>query len=441
MRVTTIRWRRATLVLAALLAPVAALSPATFASAGPVNPRLYIWGNNTFGQLGNGRMALTPESEPTRHDAELTTPTRVPGSQAWSDISSGTAHSIAIRKGGTMWAWGVNPYGLGALDASGNPVTVAPNPVKLPGGRGWVDVETSDSYSLAIQNDGSLWAWGNNSSGQLGVGDTEPRFTPTPVGSDRDWVSIVATPSGTSFALKADGSLWAWGNNSSGALGTGTIDDDPHPTPNRIPGTWRSVSAGGRLTTHVLAVADDGRLYAWGQNCRGQLGLGAAPVDASQWQCVNDFHPQPTQVGTKADWVRAVAGSTPIDGGFSMAIDSAGSLFAWGDNIAGGLGLGTSSTTGDALRASPTLVGEPGGWSKVALGYGFAVAIRVDGTLWSWGWNPAGQLGNGDPGPGLTSIETWLTDDSARQPTPARVGSLTGWLDVSAGGLHAMATR
>lgn len=448
MRVRTPRWRRVVLGLAALFAPATVLAPATVASATSPNPKLYVWGNNAFGQLGNGRFGIAGGADPARFDAELASPTRVPGSAAWADVSSGLSHSVAIRKGGTMWAWGFNPYGLGVVDAWQNPVNVAQYPVKLPGGNSWADVETTDTYSLALRRDGSLWAWGDNTHGQLGVGDTEPRPVPTRVGTDNDWRKIVATPAGTSFALKADGSLWAWGSNRSGALARGTsspeppplVDSDPHPSPVQIAGSWRSVSASGRLSTHVLAITTDGRLFTWGQNCRGQLGLGTAPVDGTDWRCLEDLRPNPTQVGTKTDWVQVIAGATPIDGGFSLAIDASGTMYAWGDNIAGQLGVGTSLADGDGLRTAPTTV--PGGsWSQVAAGYGFTLAIRADGSLWSWGWNPTGQLGNGNPGPGLTGIETWLVDSSARQVSPQRVGTTTGWASVSAGGLHAMATR
>ncbi|MEJ5255933.1 MAG: hypothetical protein WHS89_11325 [Acidimicrobiales bacterium] len=447
MRVRITRWRRAAVALAMALAPAAALAPATVASAASANPKLYVWGNNAFGQFGNGRMGFAG-GDPTGFDAELSSPTRVPGSASWADISSGVSHSVAIRKGGTMWAWGFNPFGLGVVDSWGNQVRVSQYPVKLPGGNSWADVETTETYTLALRKDGSLWAWGDNTHGQLGLGDTEPRAVPTRVGTDTNWRRVVVTPSGTSFALKDDGSLWAWGNNRSGALALGStspeppalIDSDPHPTPVQIPGSWSAVAAGGRRSTHVLAITADGRLFAWGQNCRGQLGLGTAPVDGTDWHCLDDPRPTPVQVGSKSDWVTVVAGSTPIDGGFSLAIDSSGTLYAWGDNIAGQLGLGTSLADGDGLRSEPAVV-TGGSWSTVSAGYGFTLAIRSDETLWSWGWNPTGQLGNGNPGPGLSSIESWLVDTSARQTSPQQVGTMSGWASVSAGGLHAMATR
>ena len=224
--------------------------------------------------------------------------------------------------------------------------------------------------TAAVDSKGHLWAWGKNSYGQLGLGDTAERDIPTRVGTDNDWSSVDCFFH--TLAIKSDGTLWAWGYNGSGQLGLGDTSDRWIPTQVGTENQWVYVVCGSDYT---VAIKSDGTLWAWGGNSYGQLGLG----DTS-----NRF--TPTRVGTDNTWVRVACGYS-----HTLALKSDGSLWAWGYNYNGQLGLGDTSN-----RLAPTRVGTDNNWVSVECGSCFTLAIKSDGTLWVWGQNNLGQLGLGD---------------------------------------------
>jgi alpha-tubulin suppressor-like RCC1 family protein len=256
----------------------------------------------------------------------------------------------------------------------------------------WVDFSVGKSHVLAVKTDGTLWAWGRNSNGQLGVASTVDQSSPKQVGALKNWIAVAA---GTdhSLGLTSDGKLWAWGANASGQLGvpeeTITMDNStvpptpistptpvlssnaPREVPNSSGFSWIRIATGG---SHSLAIQSDGALFAWGKNANGQLGFGTT-----------SFSRTPKPVGTGVDWVNIAAGSE-----HSAAIRTNGTLWAWGANNEGQLGDG--SLTG---RAVPTQVGTARTWTKVAAGAQTTFAIRNDGVLFGWGRNLEGQQGNG----------------------------------------------
>ncbi|KUK47510.1 MAG: Uncharacterized protein XD74_1891 [Actinobacteria bacterium 66_15] len=263
----------------------------------------------------------------------------------------------------------------------------------------------SGLQKLQIRSDGTLWAWGANARGQLGLGDTTMRTVPVLVGADTDWVSVAAggySDSGHSLAIKDDGTLWAWGYNSAGQLGLGDTVNRVVPTQVGTDTDWASVTAGN---SHTLAIKDDGTLWAWGRNYFGQLGQGDT----------NDRH-VPTQVGTDTDWAQAAGNNYS-----SYAIKTGGALWAWGSNYYGQLGLGDTTD-----YHVPMQVGTATDWATIQCGEGFAVGIRGDGTLWAWGDNSSGQLGQGD-----TDIRT----------SPTQVGVGTDWATAEGGSRHVFAVR
>ena len=137
----------------------------------------------------------------------------------------------------------------------------------------WASVAANYGYTLALKRDGSLWAWGSNRSGTLGLGDTSDRDRPTRVGDEGDWVSVAAGR-GHAVALKRDGSLWAWGESRCGELGLGDLENRDRPTRVGDEGDWALVAAGYRYT---VALKSDGSLWAWGErSLDGELGLGDA---------------------------------------------------------------------------------------------------------------------------------------------------------------------
>ena len=335
---------------------------------------LWAWGEGINGQLGLG------------YGSGSSKPYRV-GWDSWKAVSAGGDNTFAIKADGGLWAWGYNYYGqLGLGDKSERNV-----PTRVGAANDWKIVSAGSYHTLAIKADGSLWAWGRNSDGELGLGDDNDRNVPTRVGTDSNWAAVSAGLSYSwshTLALKTDGSLWAWGDNSCGQLGLGTSDYDDHPTPTRVgaDNNWKAVSAGGARS---LAIKADGSLWAWGRNDGGSLGLGDA----------NSNRNTPTRVGSDSNWAAVSAG-----GSDSLAVKNDGSLWAWGGNYYGELGLGDTTNNRDV----PTRVGADSNWAAVSVVGWHTLAIKTDGSLWAWGRNGDGQLGIGtrddDPHPTPTCV-------------------------------------
>jgi alpha-tubulin suppressor-like RCC1 family protein len=316
-----------------------------------------------------------------------------PSSREWAAVSTGDDYTLAVKRDGTLWAWGANDSGQLGLDN-----TVQRDVPTEVGSEGdWAAVSAAGGSTLALKADGSLWAWGYNGVGQLGLGSADNDAHPTPrqVGSARDWAAVSAGEDGT-LALKKDGTLWAWGLNDFGQLGIGPADDNAHPTPIEVgsESDWAAVSAGFDYT---MALKTDGTLWAWGSNRYGKLGLGD----------ITD-RDTPTQVGSAGDWA-AVSTST-YD---TLALKQDGTLWAWGLNNFGQLGLGSADSE---AHTSPTQVGSAGDWAAVSDAGASALALKKDGTLWAWGYNEKGELGLGD---------------TTRRDAPTEVGSATDWAAVS----------
>jgi hypothetical protein len=196
---------------------------------------LWSWGNNGFGQLGD------------HYDQERNVPTQVGYDASWAAVAAGESHSLGVRTDGTLWAWGltgVGQLGLGETDY------VVPVPTQVGTGATWVAVAAGSEHSLAIASDGSLWAWGGNTAGQLGDGTTTNRSTPVRIGTGTSWTAVSAGNM-HSVALSSDGSLWAWGDNSQGQVGDGTTVDRAQPV--RIGGgtLWSMASAGWHYTLGI----------------------------------------------------------------------------------------------------------------------------------------------------------------------------------------------
>jgi alpha-tubulin suppressor-like RCC1 family protein len=337
---------------------------------------LWVWGANDCGQLGLG----------AAHGGAHSSPARVGTAPNWAAVACGTIYSLGLRSDGTLWTLGLN--GLGRLGKGYQ--TVRSSPLRVGSATNWTAVACGpDDHSVALRSDGSLWAWGANTYGQLGLGaaDAGPHHAPTQVGTESAWVAV-SCGAGTTFALRGDGSLWAWGSNGFyGDLGLGGAYDRHAPARVGTADTWTAIAAGQDFS---LATRSDGSLWSWGENDSGELGLGTSDDDA---------HPAPTRVGSQATWTEVACSS-----GFSLGRCADGSLWAWGLNGSGQLGLGDT-----ALNPTvPTRVGTAADWTAVACGAAHTVALQSDGSLLTWGWNERGQLGLG------------LADSDAH-PTPARV--------------------
>jgi len=319
--------------------------------------------------------------------------------QAENRISAGVNHSLAIMTDGTLWAWGQNNSGQlgdGSTESKSEPV-------KVGAYSDWVFVSAGNDYSLGIRGNGTLWAWGNNGSGQLGVGGAFNRLEPTQV---EDWTDFIYVSAGGSHALaiRGDGSLYAWGNNWDGQLGNNSTTTQRTPVKIGTATNWESVSAG---SSHSMGVRTDGTLWAWGWNWFGQLGLGT--------DITNQTTPrQITSLGTDVLYVSAGSGT------YTLAMTRTdGRLWAWGWNLDGALGTGSSSQ-----QNTPRPSGLYGVF-RISAGLDHSVAITGNGELWTWGRNNHGQLGDG------------TTNHSSIQ---SRSG-VTNLVAVSAGANHTIAMR
>ncbi|MBI3609808.1 MAG: hypothetical protein HY204_03790 [Nitrospirae bacterium] len=335
---------------------------------------VWSWGGNQSGQLGDGTTS------------NCSTPISVGGLTGVVGIAAGYSHTLAVKTDGTVWAWGSNfsgQLGNGDLSLSNRSAPVQVVDTAATGFlSGIVAVAAGESHSLALKNDGTVWAWGDNSYGQLGDGTTAGQHvTPIQVSVLTNVIAIAAGGR-HSIAIKTDGTVWAWGQNSGGQLGIGSADINPHSTPFQVPGlsVVSSIAAGD---SHTVALDGAGNVWAWGSNSHGQLGNGDPGLN-------NQFSP-----------VLVLAGVSGIAAGYSHTLVVNGNtVWAFGDNFFGQLGLG--ATDGNP---HPTPVQVPGltGAIKIAGGGSHSLAIKSDGTVWAWGENQNGQLGNGTSGSGNLS--------------------------------------
>ena len=328
---------------------------------------LYAWGNNSVGQLGNGENGTGFSAGFPDLSKDKNTPQRIGSGTDWKIIAAGTYHSLALKNDGTLYTWGVNDTGQ-----LGDTSTTNRNRPAQVGTDTWKAVAAGESYSLALRSDGTLYAWGTNGNGELGDGTTTQRTTPTQIGTDV-W-KAVAVGDNHSLAIKNDGSLHAWGNNRYGQLGDGTTTRRTTPTQIGTDTDW-TVAAAGRY--HSLALKSDGTLHAWGRNNRSQLGDGTTTRRTT-----------PIRIGSDTNW-KALAGGEQ----YSLAIKSDGRLYAWGSNADRQLGINSPTGKTRPSQAAGT------GWDDVAgKRFGannYSLALKSDGTLYAWGDNTSGQLGDG----------------------------------------------
>ncbi len=313
-----------------------------------------------------------------------------------TEMSAGGMHSLAIQKDGSLWAWGDNVDGQ--LGLGDNEDRTIPTQVRT---EQWRTLAAGLQHSLGIQEDGSLWAWGSNEFGQLAQEEEVTESNePLQVGTATDWLAVAAGLHHT-LALTHDGKLWAWGDNERGQLGNGSFAHSTIPLVIQETWTWKMVSAGGY---HSLGIQEDGTLWAWGSNTSGQL---AQEEDIAESN-------EPLQLGTENDWLMVSAG-----GQHSLGIRSDGSLWAWGENLEGQLGIESN-----IQQNIPVQVGIEKDWLAVSAGDLHSLALKKDGTLWAWGDNSDGQLGND------------TTIDSA---IPVSVSGT--WYALQAGAYHNLAMK
>jgi alpha-tubulin suppressor-like RCC1 family protein len=402
----------------------------------PYLPRA--WGYDGSGQLGDGTEFGPEECLPAAQPCS----TKALGVTALSGVaamSGGEEHSLALLSDGTVRAWGSNEYGQLGDGSSGDVQPESTVPVGVYGLCCATSVAAGARHSLALENDATVRAWGENELGQLGNGSAGLNHgSDVPVvvtewgGAALTGVSAIAAGEEHSLALK-EGKVMAWGSNLSGQLGIGTsYSNRVHPSVvmrDRTHGVELSgVAAIAAGAEHSLALLSNHAVVAWGANNVGQLGNITA---AAQQQCAfGACSTKPVPVEGLGGEVVAIAAG----GNHSLALLANGTVMAWGENTLGQLGNGTTSNS-----AVPVAVSGLSGVAAVAAGEEHSLALLSDGTVRAWGANGEGELGDGtSSGPEKCGPPG---REEACSPNPVGVSGLSdiNITGIAAGGWHSLA--
>lgn len=320
------------------------------------------------------------------------------GPKTWETISQGNNHTVAIRSDGTLWAWGLRPasrLGIGTQQYDLFPQQIGTS-------ADWTAIASGQNFTIALKSNGTIWAFGANDFAQLGIGtETLYQTNPIQVGTDNDWQQIAAGNDHT-IAVKNNGTLWRWGSYNYPEWQEGLGADDTPVLVGTFPNTQKIHSGG----VHDLAIKADGTLWSWGRNAFGELGIGTT-VDLTV----------PSQMGTNNNWALVSAGRY-----HSLGLRTDGTLWAWGENNVGQLGIGDDY----AHFYNPMQIGTDNSWSTAAAGIVYGLGIKNNGTLWGWGNNYYGQLGNGT----VTNTNT-----------PVRIGNESSWVSIFPGFNHTYAKK
>jgi len=352
-----------------------------------VGNTLFTWGLGTSGQLGDN--TATSKSNPVQTIAQ---------GNNWKQVACGSNNlgngfTAAIKTDGTLWCWELGTSG----QLGDNTATSKSSPVQtVTFGTNWKQVSGGSTHTVAIKTDGTLWLWGSNFGGQLGDNTTTARSSPVQtVTFDTNWKQVSGGSTHT-VAIKTDGTLWLWGANTNGQLGDNTTTNRSSPVQTVAFGTnWKQVTCG---SNHTAAIKTDGTLWCWGENSSGQLGDNTATSKSSPVQTVT--------FGTNWKQVTISAQSN-----HTVAIKTDGTLWLWGSNAGGQLGDNTTTN-----RSSPVqTVTFSTNWKQVSGGFALTAAIKADGTLWLWGTNTNGQLGDNSVTARSSPVQTTIYGTNWKQ--------------------------
>ena len=358
--------------------------PADFFNQGD----LFAWGSNTFGELGVG------------DNSNRQTPDIVYyGFYDWKTISSKNNSAAVINYNGSLYTWGNNTDGQlgnganGAENSSNVPVPITTL---------CVDVSCGYRHMAIVKNDGTLWSWGNGQYGQLARG-SNTNLSNIPIQISSLSYKKVFCGNDCTFGINIYDNLYAVGRNDYGQLGAGDTVNKTSIT--LISGSFKSISSG---EFHTVGITLTNQLRATGRNDYGQLGRDNLTNSSSF-----------VTIGSDTNWKQV-----SCNGNHTIAIKTNGTMWAWGSNYEGQLGVGV----GIASTAKPMQVGTDINWKQVSCGKSCTVAVKTDGSIWSWGLNDINQLGLGS---GLDSIIY----------TPTQIGSNYNWKTSSAGDSNFHAIR
>ena len=355
-----------------------------------VGGSLWAWGYNKYGGLGDNTVAH--KSSPVQ---------TIAGGTNWKQVAGGVNHTVAIKTDGTLWTCGYNNYG----QLGDNTIAHKSSPVQtIAGGTNWKQIACGSYHTAAIKTDGTLWTWGQNTYGELGdntiVHESSPVQT---IAGGTNWKQVAGGEYHTA-AIKTDGTLWTWGYNAYGQLGNNTVVNESSPVQTITGGTnWKQVAGGGY---HTAAIKTDGTLWTWGYNNYGQLGDNTIVYKSSPVQTIAG--------GT--NWKQVACGRYQ-----TTAIKTDGTLWACGYNNYGQLGDNTI-----VAKSSPVQTITVGtNWKQVSGGGYQTAAIKTDGTLWTWGRDNYGQLGDNTVVAKSSPVQT--------------IAGGTNWKQVACGYYHTVA--
>ena len=376
----------------------------------------YAWGTNNQGALGRpeiGTFVTIASPIVLGGEAPANSPVQI-GTSTWSAVSVGRYATYAIRSDSKLFSWGSNfsaQLGLGDYTTRESPVQV--------GTANWSKIaKLAGNFDgcMGIQTDNTLWGWGSNINGQMGSGiQISVQYTsPVQIGTSTNWVSINCADVGSIALNNTATNLYQWGSGWSTALNGGElipailVPGENILEPSKVSAlsslSWNSVNTGA---FHSAAIRSDGALFMWGRNEQGQIG------NASLTRVYS-----PIQIGTSS-WSVISCGER-----HSAGITSDGKLFTWGYNLDGQLGNGQNGAI--FSTSSPVQVGLSS-WSVVSCGNSFTMGITDNKRMFGWGYGVEGQLGIGLA--------------LARRSSPVQVGALASWVHVEAGGESALALR
>jgi hypothetical protein len=339
------------------------------------NYNLFGWGFNNDATIGDGTVVYK------------SSPVQIGTLNNWTSISFAQETGAATQSDGTLWNWGAKVY-------DGLFITFpASSPIQIGALTNWASIclgaPGSDTNNYALKSDNSLWVYGKNSGGSLGLGNDLTTNSPVQLGGT-DWYKVAGGGgNGYAISIKTNNTLWSWGYNLQGELGQNTaVTSVESPVQIGALATWSECSAG---VYDAAAIKTDGTLWTWGFNRYGAAGKGNTITYSS-----------PVQVGALTNWSKVSSGLE-----FTMAVKTDGTLWAWGHNVYGALGQNNAIN-----YSSPVQIGSATDWSAVAAGRSYTIALKTGGTLWSWGFNHHGQLGQ---------------NNTTYKSSPVQVGSLTNW--------------
>ena len=340
--------------------------------------KLYSWGQNNFGGLGQG------------HEINTSSPAQIGSASNWVSVASHYA-TLAINDSGELYVWGKNNRGqLGLGHVNG-----VSAPVQIDNGTTWSKVSTGNNHCFALKTDGTMWSWGQGTDdGVLGIPNAINRSSPVQIGDLTTWADVQAG-SGMGFAIKTDGTMWSWGKDYRGSLGTDEDHQHKRSSPVQI-GSLTNWAKLARSESGVMfAINTSGELYGWGWNAIGIIGLGH-----------KELVTEPAKVGAETNWEDATVGG-------QQAIFKKTNGTIWATGIYFALGLEDSIN-----RSSPTQIGGLTTWKSIAVSGPYTgSAINNAGQFWVWGDGRNGQFGN----------KTLLHNGGGIASSPIQVGTETDW--------------